>query len=331
MGLDVLLGALGGGFEGAAKGYSWQKEYEQQDRRLDQQNELAKLREDVRLMVEYLREGGREGRWDRPSGNVVTQQQGAMDRLEVTEAGRDTRHATPSGNQLAALEGAFSRHITPSGNALVAEEGRDERWMTPSANARMQADTTRRGQDIGSGDRRRGQDLTFDAGTMRDETTRRGQDMRDSASRFTAHEATKRAGMRRDPYQVMFNTPVTPMQEAAPPAEPPPTAAPAPAPARTPVRPTTVPGGTSPNYRWPDGTTRAYPPGGSASANLGRTPVSPPASNQPPQPKTAEAVVDREQQRRTTFESLKKQIDERKRKGLDFADLLQQMQALRTK
>jgi hypothetical protein len=183
-GID-LLAALGGAMEGAAKGYSWQKEFKEDARQFDEtnstnktkiaeQNEIARLKLEVQQMIAELNEGGRN-----------------------------------------------TRHETPSGSVELQETGRNTRWATPSGNAILGSETTRRGQDMGSETTRRGQDLTFQTNDTRIKSTRenvldtlrnsltraqmgaavqeRGQDISAESSRYGTTSANFRAALPKAP------------------------------------------------------------------------------------------------------------------------------------
>lgn len=180
MAAEDILAGISGALRGGVDQYTWQKEHKQKERAITSREDMARLKEEIRLMIEQTKEGGRNERWETPSGNVVTQ-----------EAGRTERHATPSGNIIANNEGAMNR-LKKSidfgyDKTFMEEAGRNSRWTTPSGNARLgsettrrgqdvSASTTRRGQDIGASTARRGQDFTFELGKTRDATDRRGQD-----------------------------------------------------------------------------------------------------------------------------------------------------------
>jgi len=177
-----ILQGLGAAGEGALEGYTWGKQYDQQNRAIDQRGEIARLQGEIRTMLEGMKEGGRNERHATPSASVVAQQEGATARADATnmtrsniaemlEGGRNARHATPSGSTLAAQDGATER----TGMTLSARD----MWN------RMSDATRRRGQDMTQGaaemrdeTQRRGQDFGLGATVLRDGTTRRGQDMR---------------------------------------------------------------------------------------------------------------------------------------------------------
>jgi hypothetical protein len=48
------------------------------------------------------------------------------------EAGRMTRHTTPSGSAVLSQEGSNQRHVTPSGSAILGNEGANARHVAPS-------------------------------------------------------------------------------------------------------------------------------------------------------------------------------------------------------
>lgn len=156
---DVLV-AVGGGLEG----YTDQRRHDENlnldKEKLTQQNELARLREEVRVMVAGMTEEGRNDRYGKPSGNVVAQQTGATQRTGMQQEGATTRTG-------------------------MQQTGATDR-------AQMVDDTRRRGQDFGQenfgktndrmweglrrGDARsqernwlteRGQDITHDLGNRR--------------------------------------------------------------------------------------------------------------------------------------------------------------------
>lgn len=138
---DQILAAIGGGLSGGAKGYAFMKEMEQKDRAIDNRTEVARLQGEIRMMLESMKEGGRNERYAAPSGNVLTQQAGATERTGIT------------------VDGAMDRA------ELGAETTRRGQDITQQLGIRRDG-TTRRGQDFG-----------FTLGGMRDQTARRGQDI----------------------------------------------------------------------------------------------------------------------------------------------------------
>ena len=159
----------------------------------------------------------------------------------VRDAGQTARHEAPSGSVIANNQGAMDRlteNLTFSYDKLNTEEaGRNARWATPSGNAKLGSETTRRGQDVGASTARRGQDvalhgneLDFHLGTKRNETTRRGQDQS-----FSLGTERNRIAGKRGIYDVDFNAVEPQAAEPVAPVE-------APAPTRAPI-PVTPRGG----------------------------------------------------------------------------------------
>ncbi len=184
MNAQAWLAGVGGALEGAAKGYSWQKEYDQKERGLDIREQIAQLREEIRQKIAEMTEGGRNARHETPSGDTLVRTQTQRDIADTTEAGRNARWSVPSGNTLFTEAGRDRRWNTPSANTELTELGRNTRWATPSGNARLGSETTRRGQDIGASTARRGQDLTFSLGTSGQQVTQRGQDVTSQDRRY---------------------------------------------------------------------------------------------------------------------------------------------------
>jgi hypothetical protein len=206
MNAQAWLAGAGGALEGAAKGWSWEKDYQQKERGLDIRETIAQLREEVRQKIAELTEAGKKERHETPSGDTLVKEKGATERTNTTEAGRNTRWSTPSANTLFTEEGRNTRWNTPSANATLAETGRNTRWATPSGNATLGSETTRRGQDIGASTARRGQDLTFSLGTSGQQVTQRGQDIGSRDRRYGIDR-------RNAAFQGLFGpTPITPVK-----------------------------------------------------------------------------------------------------------------------
>jgi len=198
---DILAG-IGGATRGGMEAYSWEKEHQQKERAITSREEMTKLKEEIRLMIADLNEGGRNTRHETPSGNTLVTVEGANARHEtpsgntiLTEGGRNARHATDDATRRFV-------HTTPSGNTINLEAGRDRRWLEPSGNAALGAETTRRGQD-----------LNFTLGNTRDATARRGQDVSADTTRRGQDAATERARIRgagsTSPYSGLFDVPAT--------------------------------------------------------------------------------------------------------------------------
>jgi len=182
-----VLAAIGGGAEGAAKGYAWRKDYEQRDRKIQEDAEIRRLNLEIREMLATMQERGRNERYNTPSANVQAQQAGATGRTELTtETQRDI---------------AGARDVTAN------------RAIDVNRELGLQRDsTTRRGQDFGftlGGMRddttRRGQDFGFTLGTNRNTTTQRGQDFTDArardANRLREQENEKNRQLEREKMQ----------------------------------------------------------------------------------------------------------------------------------
>lgn len=145
--LEDILAGVGGALKGGLEGFTWGKEFQQKERAISSREEIARLRDEIRLMIAQANEGGRMARHETPSGNVVTQVEGANTRTAATNA---------------------SREGIAEGRNAVTTRGQD---ITEQLGMRRD-ETTRRGQDFG-----------FTLGGMRDETTRRGQDISSTTTR----------------------------------------------------------------------------------------------------------------------------------------------------
>lgn len=172
------LQALGEAAEGGLAGYSWAKKFQQDERALEQKVEIARLNNEIKALLESMKESGRMERHATVSGNVTAQQEGADRRTDATNETRRT---------IAEMQADVQRNN---------ESGR---------NRRFESGVTARGlwQEMQDRTRRRGQDLQRETATERDETTRRGQDfglgtavMRDGTTRRGQDAATERARMR---------------------------------------------------------------------------------------------------------------------------------------
>lgn len=302
---DVLAGILagvGGGLRGASAGYSWQKDYEQKERAISSREEIARLREEIRLMIEQAKEGGRTDRHVTPSGDAIVGADSRRDVATITQEGATARHNTPSGSVIANNTAAADRLTQNITFGRELETGRNRRHDTASGTARLGAETQRYGIDTRSADSR----YATDTGAT---TTRRGQDIRSGDSRYAAD---KRNAM----FQGIFGP--TPVFNG-----------------RTPVTP--AGGGGSPPIpdrerpEDPAAAAAAPPPLNGRTPITAKPPVTPPASSAPPSPKPADAAADQEARRRTRFEQIKREIAERQRKGQDISDLVRELQQLRTR
>jgi hypothetical protein len=141
--IDDALAGLAGALKGGWDAFTWAKEFEQKDRQLNNQVEIARLRDEIRMMAI---EAGLL-KHQTPSGNVVAQQAGAAAR---NDADNQTTRDVAAGNQ----------QVTMRGQDITKELG-------------IMRDVTQR----------RGQDFTFDLGVIRDNTTRRGQDITSETAR----------------------------------------------------------------------------------------------------------------------------------------------------
>ncbi|MCC6989960.1 MAG: hypothetical protein IT181_13225 [Acidobacteria bacterium] len=185
----TVLQGVGGALEGGFEGYSWAKELQQKDRQIDQREEIVRLQDETRRMLETLKENGRNTR-------AADTNQTRMDIAGMTaetaanaESGRNTR---------------FEKGITAKGLWQEMQDRTRRRGQDlTDENADQRDATTRRGQDMSSATARRGQDIGAGTARMRDETTRRGQDLgaenvdqRDETTRRGQDLATDRARIR---------------------------------------------------------------------------------------------------------------------------------------
>lgn len=141
MGWDDVGAGIAGGLDSFLKTLSWQKEYEQTDRKIESDARTKELQAEIRAMIATMNERGRSDRWSTPSANVVT-----------TQAAQTARNTDDNTTATTIAEGRNA--VTSRGQDLNHALG-----LTRN-------ETTRRGQDFG-----------FTLGGMRDTTARRGQDM----------------------------------------------------------------------------------------------------------------------------------------------------------
>jgi hypothetical protein len=166
--------ALGGALRGGLETYQTERDAREKRREFDvtsglKEEQLAAMREIAEMRAEVQRTIADlvDGRHDRPSGNA----QLAAETAAAAEDGRNSRWSTPSGNAKMTFD-----------TAAAAEAGRNSRWATPSGNATLGAETTRRGQN-----------MTFDLGKLRNATTERGQDIGAGVATRGQDAATDRA------------------------------------------------------------------------------------------------------------------------------------------
>lgn len=311
----AIFAGIGGAAKGLAEGYSWQKEYEQKDRAITSREEIAKLQAEIRQMIADAVENGRNQRWQQPSGNAIV---GAESRETVAGINQDAanyRHDTASGDTLEREAGSDRRLTRNLDFGYDLEAGRNRRFNLGDETTRRGQDSTaftaRRGQDIGATTTRRGQDMSSTTAQrgqdLTSETARRGQDL---TSKDRHYSADKRVSMFQGLFQQPGQTPIT--------------ASPQPNPITT---PTPLPRGGETMVP-PPAPSLASPETMGAQPNV--LPITPTASNPPPQPQQADAAVDLETKRRTRFEQIKREIAERQRKGLKYDDLVKEMLKLRT-
>lgn len=151
---DQILAAIGGGLSGGARGYQWAEEFDQKDREIDNKKEVARLQGEIRMMLESMKETGRNERYATPSGNVVAQQAGATQRNtddnETTVAVADGRNAvTTRGQDITQSLGIARNDTTRRGQDLNFTLG-GMRNSTALFGIKTGAETTRRGQDMTS-------------------------------------------------------------------------------------------------------------------------------------------------------------------------------------
>lgn len=151
-GVDQVLAGIAGGLGGGMARYSFEQDYAQEDRKLQQRTEIENMKLEIRQMLAEAAEAGRMARHETPSGNTIATQEGQNARTAVTQEGANYRHDTASGNAILGSE--------------TARRGQDLNFTLGTTRDM----TTRRGQDIGASTARRGQDIGS-------ETARRGQDI----------------------------------------------------------------------------------------------------------------------------------------------------------
>lgn len=206
MALDDILAGVAGGLEGGLASYSWQKDYQQRDRKIDADSEIKRLQQEVRIMLESMKEGGRNERYAQPSGNVVAQQAGATGRTELTtgtqrDIATDRNAVTTRGQDINESLGLLRNDTTVRGQDLNFELGG------------MRDATARRGQDVGAATTRRGQDFGFTLGTNAESgrATRAGDANVLRQEENEKDREVQREGIRRRGYSGLdFLTPKTP-------------------------------------------------------------------------------------------------------------------------
>ncbi|MGE3278039.1 MAG: hypothetical protein AB7O67_23250, partial [Vicinamibacterales bacterium] len=149
MAAQDILAAVSGALKGGAEGYMFNREEDYKNRKLDSDSEIKRLQTEIKVMLENMKEQGRNQRWETPSGNVT-----------ATQEGQNTRWLNPSGNVIANNRTRERGQDLGFSLGLALEDGRNNRWSTPSGNAIVGADTSRRGQDLSAETARRGQDIS---------------------------------------------------------------------------------------------------------------------------------------------------------------------------
>lgn len=159
MGWGDAFQVLGAGLGGAAQGLQYNDERKMREQEMAAKQEIARLQSEVRILLESMKETGRNTRHENPSGSVIAQQEGATERTGMTtdtqrdiatmnEAGRNYRWGQPSGNVTATNESRerVNRATLDARQAVeeFLEQGRNTRFNVGQA-------TTRRGQDISAG------------------------------------------------------------------------------------------------------------------------------------------------------------------------------------
>lgn len=139
--LEDILAGVGGALKGGLEGFTWGKEFQQKERAISSREEIARLRDEIRLMIAQANEGGRMARHEAPSGSVVAQQEGATKRTGMVQEGQNFRFTMGDNTRRRAQD-------------IYQEQG-------------VMRDLTQR----------RRQDFNFDLGVMRDNTRRRAQDI----------------------------------------------------------------------------------------------------------------------------------------------------------
>jgi hypothetical protein len=266
---EMVSGAIAGGLSGLYGDF-------REQRRLQQQEELANLRGQISQMIAQLNAGSRERVAANHDETAVTN---TNTRADASKAVAGT-NATSRENVAATNAGSRERVASANNDASLDRLNRqikfgEYKWKNPSANATLSSETTRRGQDvsatttrrgqdIGSETARRGQDLSFNLGSERNALTERDQDI--DFGLGTERNANTRG--RRSIFDVTFGAPNQPAAAPAPASPvmaPPPAAAPAP--------------------KLPPSVVRQRPAGGAPAAR-GTVPVTPRAT-----PATAPAAA----------------------------------------
>lgn len=161
MALDEILAALSGSLEGGLKGYTWAKEFEQADRKIEQDGEIKRLQTEIRLMLESMKQGGLDSRTDK---NNATRETIAgvnnATKIDVTELTTGAQRDIAAGRQQVDMRG---QDITQQ--LGIMRDGTVRRGQDFTMNLGVLRDgTVRRGQDTTAGTARRGQDITLQLG-----------------------------------------------------------------------------------------------------------------------------------------------------------------------
>lgn len=123
MSWEDVLSAAAGGLQGYVGERRRREDRDFEEKKLAQQGEIQKLKEEIRVMLAEMNEGGRMQRHVTPSANVELQQDSATTRTGMQQAGATERTGMTTATTL---------------------RGQD---LTHDA-AVMRDDTTRRGQDL---------------------------------------------------------------------------------------------------------------------------------------------------------------------------------------
>jgi len=192
--LEDVFAGLGAGLSGAADQYVAGQTRQLKEKEIDNRREVSLLQQEIRLMLESMKEGGRNERYDKASGNVVAQQAGQTAR-------NDTDNATTL--DVAGIRDETTRRGQDITQTLgIARDDTTRRGQDFGFTlGGRRDDTTRRGQDIGATTTRRGQDFAFSLGT----TAETGRNTRATdVNALRQQEITQRAeiekGKNRDPW-----------------------------------------------------------------------------------------------------------------------------------
>ena len=172
--------AVGSAIDAGFRGYNNERDRKFTERKLDQEAQLERLKEEVRLMIAELEEGGRNQRFGVEEGGRNTRHGAELTVRREEEGGRNSRHGQDivsrewvSGLDRDQRDSASRRsydasmfgHNKDFEAAMAGIDQRDRQhgdqldfdvWRTSVGDT-----TNRRGQDVSSATTRRGQDMAL--------------------------------------------------------------------------------------------------------------------------------------------------------------------------